>query len=64
MKGDIYKKCAGCVTCASVSGQGTREQPAVGSPDGSKQWWELICSCYTAPPYQVAKGRCHNEQES
>ena len=29
MKGDIYKKCAGCVTCASVSGQGTRERPAL-----------------------------------
>ena len=29
MKGDIYKKCSGCVTCASVSGQGTREKPAL-----------------------------------
>ena len=29
MKGDIYKKCAGCVTCASVSGQGARERPAL-----------------------------------
>ena len=29
MRGDIYKKCAGCVTCASVSGQGTRERPAL-----------------------------------
>ena len=27
--GDIYKKCAGCVTCASVSGQGTCERPAL-----------------------------------
>ena len=29
MRGDVYKKCAGCVTCASVSGQGIRERPAL-----------------------------------
>lgn len=29
MKGDIYRKCSGCVTCASVSGQGTCERPAL-----------------------------------
>ena len=29
MKGDIYKKCASCVTCASVSGQGNHERPAL-----------------------------------
>ena len=29
MKGDIYKKCGSCVTCASVSGQGNRERPAL-----------------------------------
>ena len=29
MKGDIYKKCASCVTCASVSGQGNRKRPAL-----------------------------------
>ena len=29
MKGDIYKKCSSCVMCASVSGQGNRERPAL-----------------------------------
>ena len=29
MRGDMYKKSAGCVTCASVSGQGTSERPAL-----------------------------------
>ena len=27
MKGDIYKKCSNCVTCASVQGQGRRHTP-------------------------------------
>lgn len=29
MQGDIHKKCAACVTCASVKGQGSRERPAL-----------------------------------
>jgi len=29
MKGDIYKKCASCVVCASVSGQSNRDRPAL-----------------------------------
>ena len=29
MKGDIYKKCASCVTCASVGGKGPRERPTL-----------------------------------
>ena len=29
MRGDIYKKFSGCVICASVSGQGTHEKPAL-----------------------------------
>ena len=29
MTGDIHKKCAACVTCASVKGQGSRERPAL-----------------------------------
>jgi len=29
MRGDVYKKCAACVTCASVSGQGVCGKPAL-----------------------------------
>ena len=29
MKGDIYKKCASCITCASVKGQSNCERPAL-----------------------------------
>ena len=29
MKGDIYTKCVGCVTCTSVSGQETHERSAL-----------------------------------
>ena len=29
MKGDIHKKCAACVTCASVKEQGSQEKPAL-----------------------------------
>ena len=31
MKGDIYKKCSNCVTCASVQGQGRRHTPPLKS---------------------------------
>ena len=31
MKGDIYKKCSNCVTCASVQGQGRRHIPPLKS---------------------------------
>ena len=31
MKGDVYKKCSNCVTCASVQGQGRRHNPPLKS---------------------------------
>ena len=31
MKSDIHKKCEGCVTCASVQGEGHRERPPLKS---------------------------------
>ena len=39
MKSDVHKKCEGCITCASVQGQGHRERSplksiTVGGPFG------------------------------
>ena len=79
MKGDIYERFAGFVTCASISRQSTHERPAlvsipVGTPfecigidfvemDRSMQRWEPVCTCCIGLPYQMSRGVCLTGQE-